>query len=380
MTTERILFCLLRNEICGTDLPADFDLTDKIGQVYRLSVRHDIAHLTGDALFRNNLLPENKIGDAFKEQMRMAVIRVEQQTAELQSIEQAFDDAKIPYIPLKGAVVREMYPKSWMRTSCDIDILVREKDLERASDTLSGNGFKTDGKFNYHDISFYSENIHVELHFNICENIKQLDGLLSEVWDYAELLNGNEYREMPEYYVYHHLAHMAYHFLSGGCGIRPFLDLWILKAKGFYNEVKLLPLLEKSNLVKFYLAVNKLIYVWLKDDKYDDITLRMAKYVIVGGVYGSAANSYSVGAATSKGKKRYLLKLAFPRYKIMCIIYPSLKKYKILLPFYYLHRIFIKTIGKDRKKVKSRIVGAMSQSKERIAKINSLLSELELKR
>ena len=36
---------------------------------------------------------------------------------------------QIPFLPLKGSVIRQYYPEPWMRTSCDIDILVDfEKD------------------------------------------------------------------------------------------------------------------------------------------------------------------------------------------------------------------------------------------------------------
>lgn len=372
------IFSLIRNEIYCEPLPSDFEYDIK--KVFSISRRHDIAHLVGDALLCNKLLPEGKIAEKVRGYVINAVYRYEQQNAEYEIICKCFQENEIDYVPLKGLVIRKLYPEPWMRTSCDIDILVREKDLERAGKVLKANGFLTDGKINYHDISFYHGDIHLELHFNICENIKQLDGLLSQVWDYVERFKGHEYREIPEYYVYHHIAHMAYHFLSGGCGIRPFIDLWILREQQFYDEEKLLPLLEKSNLVKFYKAIVKLMSVWMDGEQHDDTTLRMEKYVLIGGVYGTAANSYSVGAASSKGKKKYLLKLAFPRYEIMCIIYPSLKKHKILLPFCYLHRIFIKTIGKDRKRAKKRITDTMSQSKEKIEEINFLLNELELKK
>ena len=379
MTTEEILLCLLRNEICGKELLADFDLTDKIIDLYRLSKRHDIAHLIGDALFRNELLPENKVGEAFKEQMMLAVLRVEQQTAELERIKQAFEDAKIPYIPLKGAVIRGLYPKAWMRTSCDIDILVKKEDIKKATHSLIEIGFETDGKENFHDIHFYNGNIHLELHFSICENDKRLDAVLSKVWDHAEKVGDYEYAELPEFYLFHHIAHMAYHFVGGGCGIRPFIDLWILKQRGFYQEEKLLPLLEKSNLVKFYQSVCKLTGVWMNSEKHDDLTLQTERYILSGGVYGTSGNANAAGAAKSKGKRKYLLKIAFPPYKIMCIIYPSLKKRKILLPFYYIHRIFAKLFGKDRQKVKAKIDNTMSQSQEDILSVGRLLEELELK-
>lgn len=370
------IFSLIRNEIYGEPLPNDIEYDVK--RLFAISKRHDIAHLIGDALFRNKLISEDKAATFFKQQIVMAVYRYEKQTAEIKRISDAFSEAGIEYIPLKGTVIRELYPEPWMRTSCDIDILIHEKDIEKATESLFGIGFETDGKKNYHDIHFYCGDIHLELHFNICENKKQLDVGLSKIWDHAEKVGDYEYRESPEYFVFHHIAHMAYHFLAGGCGIRPFIDLRILKQKGFYSEEKLLPLLEECNLVDFYRSVCKLTDVWLGEGKHDQLTLRMEKYIISGGVYGSSDNANAAGAAESKGKRKYLFKIAFPPYKTMCIIYPSLVKRKLLLPFYYIHRILTKVFGKDRKRVKAKIDSTMSQSKDKIEAVDELLKNLGL--
>lgn len=53
-----------------------------------------------------------------------------------------FDKIKIAYIPLKGAVIRPYYPYDSMRTSCDIDILIHEEDLELAIKNLIEKGYK----------------------------------------------------------------------------------------------------------------------------------------------------------------------------------------------------------------------------------------------
>lgn len=51
---------------------------------------------------------------------------------ELEQIGKTLEKANIPFILLKGSVIRKYYPESWMRTSCDIDILVNELDLNSA--------------------------------------------------------------------------------------------------------------------------------------------------------------------------------------------------------------------------------------------------------
>lgn len=48
----------------------------------------------------------------------------------------ALESVEISFLPLKGSVLRQYYPEPWMRTSCDIDILVHENDLEKTTEYL----------------------------------------------------------------------------------------------------------------------------------------------------------------------------------------------------------------------------------------------------
>lgn len=50
----------------------------------------------------------------------------------IQCISNALESQQIEYILLKGAVIRDLYPQKWMRTSCDIDVLVHEDELNCA--------------------------------------------------------------------------------------------------------------------------------------------------------------------------------------------------------------------------------------------------------
>ena len=70
-----------------------------------------------------------------------------------------------------------------MRTSCDIDILVREQDIDTAAQAIGEKlGYRYESK-NYHDISLKSESgVHLELHFSLKENEENIDGLLSDCW------------------------------------------------------------------------------------------------------------------------------------------------------------------------------------------------------
>lgn len=163
---------LIASEVCGKEIDkSQHTLTDEdLAKLYKLSKSHDLAHLVGDALIKNNLIGDGEIKAKFQNQMMLAVYRYEKINYELGRLREAMNEAKIPFIPLKGSVIRQYYPKPWMRTSCDIDILVHESDLERAVAMLVDKlAYKRESKGS-HDISLFSDyGVHLELHYSLIE-------------------------------------------------------------------------------------------------------------------------------------------------------------------------------------------------------------------
>lgn len=325
-------------------------------ELYKLAKAHDVAHLVGDALNKcgafNNLpdtTEENeratisKIKAKFDEQVFTAVYRYENINYELEQIKQAFNEAKIPFIPLKGSVIRKYYPEPWMRTSCDIDILVKEEDLDKAVKVLTEKkDFKQDGKRNFHDISLYSPaGIHLELHFNIKETVEKLDAVLETAWEHAakkeNCENEYEYKFSAEFFLFHLYAHSSYHFVSGGCGVRPFLDLYLLNKKIKYDREKLNALLEEAGIKKFAEEVEHLAETWFGELEYTNLTRRIEEYILNGGVYGTLENRVAVEQG-KQGKFGYALSRIWLPYKTLKFRYPSLEKHKWLLPFYEIRR------------------------------------------
>ena len=265
---------------------------------------------------------------------------------------EAFNKEGIQFMPLKGSVIQRLYPEPWTRRSCDIDILVHEKDLEKAVQTLIQAGFKTDEKREYHDISLHLGNTHLELHFNICENIPRIDNMLSQVWKYSEPINEYEYCETSEFFAFHIIAHLLYHFLRGGSSIKQFIDLWMLRHKSAYDEKKLRPFLSACKLETFYEVICEISDIWFEGKKQTDLSRLIENRVFNGGIENRHGHPDAINIAIGGGMKKFILKSIFLPKREMEWIYPSLKKYPMLLPAYYGKRLLNKTIGKDRKRAK----------------------------
>lgn len=383
--TIALLFSLLRNEIFGTPLPKEVQepTEDELAQLYQLARRHDLAHLVGDALYKNKWLPPNSpTGEKLQKAQVSALYRYARMERERFQLFQAFEANSIPFVPLKGLVIRPLYPQPYLRTSCDLDILVHPEDLDRAVAYLvTSLGYKTDGQKAAHDISLYSPSgIHLELHFSIRSTIDYLDTVLFRVWDYAIPCTekGAEHKLTPAFFMFHQIAHMVSHFLNGGCGIRPLLDLKLLLGQMPFDETSLYVLCCEAGIDTFYEQVKTLAQVWFAEEPHSETTRRMEQYILCGGVYGTMENAVTVKHLQQGGQKQFLLFRIFMPYRQLAVQFPVLEKHKWLYPFMTVRRWLRLLSPARRKRAQHELKQSTTLSEEKKSAVASLLSELGL--
>ena len=334
---NQILFALLRSAVCGEPLSEQqrAELSDEgLEELTVLARKHDLLHLVALGLQKNALIGADH---ELRREIFAAAIRCEQLQHELKKLSGVLEEAEIPFLPLKGSVIRGYYPEPWMRTSCDIDVLVSAENVERASALLVEQCGYTRGGKGSHDITLFTKHgWHVELHYDLVEEglaVRAAD-VLRSVWDTATVCDGYCYRyEMPdEMFYFYHVAHMAKHFENGGCGIRPFIDLWILDGLDGADAAKRNVLLEQGGLLRFAEVCRKLSRVWFGGEAADPICERVEAYLLYGGVYGATENRIAVGQQKKGGALRFALSRVFLPYDVIKFHYPILQKHKWLLP------------------------------------------------
>ncbi len=342
--TSNVMFKIFRSAVRGELLLEEEKAlysAEMLPSIVAAAKQHDILHLLVLGLKKNGLLTENE--KSLHNQIFQAVYRYEQLQYELDSLCEALEKAQIPFLPLKGSVLRKYYPEPWMRTSCDIDILVHVEDLEKATaylvDTLE---FRKEGK-NSHDVSLFSPTgIHLELHYDLVEDDRANSAakVLENVWDRVVKRGGSEYHyEMPdELFYFYHVAHMAKHFEGGGCGIRPFIDLLVLNNQVEFDKEKRQSLLEEGGLSKFGSQVELLSEIWFGNAEHTEITGQIQDYILKGGVYGTNENRIAVQQQKQGGKFKYALSRIFLPYDVIKFHYPVLEKHKWLMPFMQVRR------------------------------------------
>lgn len=231
----------------------------------------------------------------------------------LTQIKEALNKAGIPYIPLKGSVIRDLYPEPWFRTCNDIDVLVPEERLDEAVKALEDN---TDFKYlkkSYHDVSMLNSDVHLELHFSIRVHMNDSNELLDRVWDYSKPSGEGSYYVMsPEFLMFHVVAHMARHLINGGLGFRPYIDLWLLKTKTEFDEAELRSMLASCNLLQFYENSCHLVDVWFAGAEHTDVTRKLEDLCFQGGVFGNSQIQTSANYRNFKGISYLVRRFFYP--------------------------------------------------------------------
>ena len=314
-------------EIACTARATSVDTNSEYDLLYSFAKWHQIQHLVDYAM---HCVQDSVATSNFYSSASMTI----QQADAARKASETFSNAEIDHILLKGTVIRDLYPERWMRNSCDIDILVRDEDLAKASDVLKGLGYEQIELVTIHDISFYKGILHIELHYRLIEDfrIAEAAAILNNLWDYAVPTKESKHMfVLPDDLAYlYHVAHMAKHFGDGGCGIRPVLDTWILNNRWEHDRAVRDVLLKQAGLDKFEDAIRRLSEYWFGSGSAEGLA-DIERYIFKGGAYGNSEQRHKVKKSRT-GRLGYILSRAFMGYKPLCYKYPVLKKHPYLFP------------------------------------------------
>lgn len=380
---EKLFIDILKEELNSAESLSE-DVRSQINaetlaQLYTISRSQDLSHIVADALEKSELLDDSEISKKFEKQKMLSVYRYMQMDYDLTQLYDVFESAKIPYIPLKGSVIRNYYPQPEMRTSCDIDILVSQNELERAINTLVFEAEYKQVKKTLHDVSLYSpSNTHLELHHTLSETDEEDDFLSNKAWEHVSAEESAEYRYKMdnEIFLAYLTVHTAKHFEAGGCGVRPFMDYYVLRKHITFDDKKAKEILSVYGLETFFDQCMYLTDVWFGEREHTELTKNMEDFILNAGVYGSQENRIAI-MRKDDSKVKYILKRIFLPYKDLCAPYKKLRKYPILYPYYTVVRWF-RIIFKSRKTAISEFKNSANVSDEKATHMQNMLDELGL--
>lgn len=280
----------------------------------------------------------------------------------LEAVEDAFEDVGIDYFVIKGRETAKFYPSSDMRQSSDIDIYVGNEQAETACNIMEELGFAIDdyADDDGHDKYIINHVILCELHRVLIQNDFPWKDECNRIPDRVVKADGKEhYYEMriEDAYIYN-LAHAANHIKTAGIGIRVFVDLWLMwsKCKDSFDMAYLSEKLELAKLTRFEECARALFLYWFEGKEPADPTIfAMAEFVAESGWIGTYNQYASAKLATESGKTSSASakldsyrKIIFPPYEDLAKRYPKAGEHKILVPYFYVHRIVKSIFGKEK--------------------------------
>lgn len=363
---QKGLFALLRSAISGKKekLPDGFSLA----KVEALTHNHNVSVLLfyGASYCEiSPLLPEMNL---LLEQTAQYMIANDGQIEKLNGIKAAFDKAGVDYLLLKGAEMKQLYPKSEMRSMSDADILIKTEQLPQISAVMTAEGF-TGSTESDHEIHWIDRQLHIELHKSLMPSYNPaFYDYFKDWWKLAKRLDNSShcYKFSNEDFYIYLFAHFVKHYLDGGIGLSQLIDLYVYRNHYSLNEKYIRAELEKLRIYKFYQNIQKLLNVIFREEESDEVSEQILATVLSSGAYGTSA-AHNVSWATRKtsqkndaktAKMLYTLELIFLPYWRMCLKYPILKKVPVLLPVMWVVRwfdtLFFKhdRIKKNQKKMK----------------------------
>lgn len=354
MQTKEYFLSVVSAALTGNPLPPKPDNVD-FADVYRLAARNAVQGLFYLAFSPlKDDVPE-PIFVRLEKAYQLECMRETAQQVFLEELRADFTAAGMDFMLLKGTHLKALYPQPEMRFMVDMDVLVREHSIETAKEILLKKGLELhfdNGK----DIVFQKKPfLTVELHRSLFQEEYFMYPYFSAAWERTERADGTEYK-MPsnDLYVYT-LAHLAEHYLEAGSCFRPMMDLFLMEKA--YADTLDFAYIDKQfseiGILEFANNVRRLSKAMFESAVRDDTLLLMENYIVFGPPVKNAAAA-SKAATSQKSKARRIFETLFPKYRHMVLKYPILKKAPILLPIFWLIRIFQYTFTKDKRLVAKR--------------------------
>ena len=306
-----------------------------------------------------------------------AVWRVRNIENEQGRVRKCLEEAGIPFILLKGAVMRSYYPAAWMRTSSDIDVLVPKGELARAIAVIEENLGYEISTTEPHDASLYSKSrVHLDMH-TLFEGDREDESLLNAAWRDSRDDGGCEHFLTPEHFYFYHVAHMAEHVRNGGCGIRPFIDLYLLNAKLDLDRARVEALLAEYSLGRFEAMAVQLSESWMRGTE-SEALLPFEDYILAGGVYGIIAQTVAAKRRDGQGKLGYLMHRIFMPYSELKERHPRLDGRPWLTPFFEVWRWCGLAVPSRFKRSRKELKNASCVESDKVLAVKELFDTLGL--
>ncbi|MBQ9762276.1 MAG: nucleotidyltransferase family protein [Oscillospiraceae bacterium] len=343
----------------GDEQPREIPAGMSFESVFQCGADHDVANIAFYSVKKLKKKPDEQLYRQWEDCCHRTVVRDFNQSYSRDEIVEEFQNANIRCLEIQGTWIKKLYPQPEFRTMSDIDFIIDSENLPKAGRMLERLGYQCKGVAGVDIFAFRPPNINVEIHTDYFHRSSRYHCVMRP--PFSSVDETGEY-SINEFYIYN-ILHIAKHYFGGGCGIRRVLDAYFLNLnygeridKQYVNSF-----FRAAKVEKFVAELSALAERWFalgeSSGKYSD----MERYIFRSRVHGTMNNwmrnrvRFFYRDNSRFYKLKYCLRRLFPGKKNMYLRYPVLKKWKILYPFCWLHRVF-KGFGSARVKKEVEIV------------------------
>lgn len=268
-------------------------------------------------------------------------------------------------MPLKGSVLKNLYPAIGTRQMADCDILIDPSRAFYVKSVMESMGFttKTFGTA-LHD-TYYKEPVcNFEIHRELFgeTHSEKLRAYYRDVENRLIPGPGCERRFTPEDFYLYMIAHEYKHYAILGTGLRSLLDTYVYLRANELDMEYVAAEAEKLGIAAFETANRALALHLFGGGELTAEDHEMLDYILFSGVHGSMV--YRVRNKMKKNnwsKMQYALHLFLvpvsrknPRYGEFALNHPFFYRHKLLLPFLPFYRAFrVMKNGRFKSEVKA---------------------------
>ena len=277
--TQQSVILLIKSAITGQPekLPEDMDFPS----VAKLMKKQGLAAICYHGALNCGIPEEDPTLQQFQDLYCFSLISSEQQLGLIKSICDAFQENGIDHMPVKGTLMKPLYPDHAMRYMCDADILIKEEQYSKIQPIMESLGFEETGESDHEHI-WKQPYLMVELHKHLIPSYnKDYYSYFGVGWDLAKIQNGCRWAMTKEDAFIYDTIHFAKHYRDSSASSRFIIDLWIyLRTYPELDHTYIRQQLGRLRMEAFYDNIMRVTKAWFEDGQWDDIVERITENLL----------------------------------------------------------------------------------------------------
>ena len=278
---DLISFVINNKDVSSLDFDsADFDT------LYKVSIDNGLSAITAFALKKAGY-QSKEFNTAYAKAQRKSILF----DNEYHLLCEKLENAEIRYLPLKGILLKQIYPSPYLREMTDIDILFDDSP-EKVKSVMQQSGYTcTQYDKANHDVYQKAHFFCIEMHRDLVDG--SLFPVLHQYFDqlsYTFADNSSYRMQMTREQMYLHLiAHAYVHDSLAGTGLRTLLDIH-LYLSAYSDRMDMDSIhreLESVGLCKYESSLRNLSQKLLQYDRMTDKEKTLLDAYIFAGKYGN---------------------------------------------------------------------------------------------